>query len=140
MTQYQGSYDKSQGNPNLSALQYLQDNWTPADMAIAKTRGMKVLKVVVSADATAGIVLDIPAGSQVIDAWAIATATNASGSAVVKNGASNMSTPIVMAVDQALARMVAGVDDTKLAVGATDVIKLHTNGAADRGLVYIAYL
>jgi hypothetical protein len=102
-------------------------------------RVLKCVEVIIAADATAGKAVNLPVGSKIVDVWAICTAASTSGTALVQNGASPVHTALVMAVDQVLTRMAAAVDDTKLLVGAS-AITVKTNGAGDRGLVYISYL
>ena len=108
----------------------------------APGRYAKVVETAITADATAGVVVPLPLGAKIIDMWAIATATSGSGSVTLKTGAGSpatIATAIALATDQAVSRLAAGVDDTKLIVGA-DGIKLFTAGATDRGLVYIQYI
>ncbi|MBE3065021.1 MAG: hypothetical protein IMZ69_08390 [Spirochaetes bacterium] len=102
-------------------------------------RIVKCIEVPITADATAGKTVDIPVGSKIIDMTAICTAANAGGTATLKAAAAAIGAALVMAVDQVMTRWAAAIDDTKLTVGA-DVIKVFTNGAADRGLVYVYYL
>lgn len=103
---------------------------------------LKCVETIISADATAGKVVDIPIGAKIVDMWAICQATVGSGSVTLKTGAGSpatIATAIALATDQAVSRLAAGVDDTKLIVGA-DGIKLFTTNAGDRGLVFISYL
>ena len=104
--------------------------------------GVKVAKVVIDAAtdySTTGKAVSIPVGATIIDVWAISTALSSSGTAQVMNGASAVHTAIAMATDQAVARMAAGVDDTKLLVGA-DAITVKTHALGDAGIVLISYI
>lgn len=102
----------------------------------------KVAKVVIDAAtdySTNGKAVQIPVGAYIIDVWAIATAANSGGTACVYNGSSAVHTAIAMTTDQAVARIAAGVDDTKLLVG-TDAITVKTHASGDAGLVFIEYI
>ena len=87
---------------------------------------------------TTGKATSIPIGSTILDVVSIATATASGGTAQVFNGASAVHTAIVMATDQAVTRMAAGVDDTKLVTTAAVTVKTHASG--DAGIVCIYYL
>lgn len=105
-------------------------------------QALKVARVVVDAAtdySTTGKLAQIPVGSYIVDVMAVATAGASGGTAQVMNGASAVHTAIAMATDQAVTRMAAGVDDTKLLVG-TDAIRVKTHASGDAGIVYIYYI
>lgn len=105
-------------------------------------QNLKVCTVVIDAAtnySTTGKTAQIPVGSQIVDVMAVSTATVGSASVQVMNGSSAVHTAISIATDQAVARMAAGVDDTKLLVG-TDAITVKTAGASNAGIVYIYYI
>ena len=109
---------------------------------IIKDSAVKVAIVVIDAGddySTTGKAVDIPEGAVILDVVAVATATNAGGTAQVLNGESAVHTSIEMDTDGAVARMAAGVDDTKLTVG-TDAITVKTNASGDAGIVTIYYI
>lgn len=140
------STDTSKGSPNLEALQFLQDNISPADIEKMKEiaesviKPINVSKTVIAADGTGGVaVTDIPEGALIVDVMVISTATSASGTVALTNGTDAVATAITMAVAGAVARLAAGVDSTKLVVS-EDGLTLTTNGATDFGIVYIFYV
>lgn len=103
---------------------------------------LKVARVIIDAAtdySTTGKAVQIPVGSQIVDVMAVSTATASGGTAQVLNGASAVHTAIAMATDQAVTRMAAGVDDTKLLVG-TDAITVKTHALGDAGIVYVYYI
>lgn len=110
--------------------------------AAIEDSAVKVARVVIDATddySTTGKEVSIPKGAVILDIVAVATETNASGTAQVLNGASAVHTAIEMDTDGAVARMEAGVDDTKLLVG-TDAITVKTNASGDSGIVSIYYI
>jgi len=142
MANKKGSSDASQGKPSLDFLGYLQGIFTATFITRLTTKTVYVVKTSITADATAGVVVDIPLNARIIDMWAIAKATNGSGSVTLKDGAASpvtLATAIAMATDGALARLAAGLTASLSQVVATQGIKLFANGAGDRGDVYITY-
>lgn len=135
MSQYKGDFDASNGQPSLTALQYLQEQLTPDVITSLK----RVCKTLVTG--SAGVVADIPMGAEIIGASVICLKSNGSGSMTVKT---NADTPV--AISNAIACVTADViayagtlDSTYTVVGA-DGIAIFGNGAADYGAVYIEYL
>lgn len=113
----------------------------PEGLSNVAPKAVKVERVVIDAAtdySTTGKSTSIPLGSTILDVVAIATATASGGTAQVFNGASAVHTALVMATDQAVTRMAAGVDDTKLAVAGAVTVKTHALG--DAGIVEIFYL
>ena len=109
---------------------------------IIEDSAVKVARVVIDAAddySTTGKEVSIPEGAVILDVVAVATATKASGTAQVLNGASAVHTAIAMAADGAVTRVTAGVDGTKLLVG-TDAITVKTHASGDAGIVFIAYI
>ena len=109
---------------------------------IIEDSAVKVARVVIGAEddySETGKAVTIPKGAVILDVVAVATATKASGTAQVFNGASAVHTAIEMATNGAVTRMEAGVDDTKLLVG-TDAITVKTNASGDAGIVSIYYI
>lgn len=118
------------------------DTRLSAAETIIKDSAVKVAKVVIDAAtdySTNGKAVTIPKGAVILDVVAIATATKASGTAQVLNGANAVHTAIAMASKGAVTRVTAGVDDTKLLVG-TDAITVKTNASGDAGIVSIYYI
>jgi len=109
---------------------------------IIKDSAVKVARVVIDAGddySTTGKEVSIPKGAVILDVVAVATKTNASGTAQVFNGASAVHAAIEMDTDGAVTRMEADVDDTKLLVG-TDAITVKTHASGDAGIVSIYYI
>jgi hypothetical protein len=117
----------------------------PFDLAGSESLPGSPLKVVradiLSTDDfhTTGKVLSIPKGSRIVDVVAIATASNSSGTVQLLNGSSAVHNALATSSDGAVVRMAAGVDDTKLLVGA-DAISLLTHAAAETSIVYVYYI
>lgn len=109
--------------------------------AVGSSNAVKVARVIIDAAtdySTAGKATSVPLGAVIVDVVAISTALASGGTAQVMNGASAVHTAIAMATDQALTRMAAGVDDTKLLVTAAVTVKTHAIG--DAGIVEIFYI
>lgn len=72
MTAPKSAYDPSQGRPNLDVLQYLQGNWKPEDIDVAKNKTVKCfVKNIPTASHAAGTPVkitndDIPAGAEIV--------------------------------------------------------------------------
>jgi len=104
-------------------------------------QGLKVVETAIVADASAGIVVNIPLGAKIIDATVLCTAAVALETMQVKTGAG---TPAVITdaidciTDEILAR--AGtIDDSTRVVGA-DGVKIFAASAAGRGIVHVYYI
>lgn len=113
----------------------------PEGLSNVGPKAVKVERVVIDAAtdySTTGKSTSIPLGSTILDVVAISTATASGGTAQVFNGASAVHTALVMATDQAVTRMAAGVDDTKLTV--TEAVTVKTHASGDAGIVEIFYL
>ena len=126
---------QSQGNPNLGALAVLQENWT-----IEKIRENGfIAKFEITADATTPVAIDIPLGAEIVDVAVQCSASNASGTATVQvgGGGTAITSAIVCAVIDINSKTTKVVQSVKY-VG-VDGIEVVTNGASDRGVVYISY-
>lgn len=121
-------------------------NFRPYDQANAATeaildKSVKVARVVIDAAtdySTTGKPANIPLGSTILDMFAVSTTLASGGTAQVFMGTDAVHTAVAMAVDQAVARMATGVDDTKLLVTAPVSVKTHALG--DAGIVSIYYV
>jgi hypothetical protein len=134
MTIHQSPDSVSQGNPNLGFLEWLQST---LGTSVIPTL-LRTVKTSITADATGGKDVDIPVGAKIIDVRVLCTSSNGSGTATVKTGSTTISNAIACVTNDALARA-ASLDTTYTTVG-TAGINIVTNGAADRGDVYIDYL
>jgi hypothetical protein len=135
MSQYKNDFDDSQGKPNTSALQYLQEQLTPSVISSIP----RVCKTVVSG--SAGVEADIPMGAEIIGVEVICLKSNSSGTMMVMT---NADTPVqisdaVACVTADAVDYAASIDTTYSVVGA-DGIAIFGNGAEDYGAVYITYL
>jgi hypothetical protein len=135
MSQYKSDFDASQGSPNTSALQYLQEQLTPEVISSMEL----VCRTVVSG--SAGVEADIPMGAEIIGISVLCLKSNGSGTMTVKT---NADTPVT--ISNAIACVTADViayagtiDSTYQVVGA-DGISIFGNGTEDYGVVYIKYL
>jgi tRNA A37 threonylcarbamoyladenosine synthetase subunit TsaC/SUA5/YrdC len=138
MGEHQSAFDEGQGQPNLEALQYLADFLTPTVVSAT----LRTAKKSITADATGGLaVSDIPVGAKIIDVHVVCTSANGSGTMTVKTGATvpaAITDAIDCTTDKAIDRA-ATIDDAYNVVGA-DGVKVFSNGADDRGDVYIMYM
>lgn len=93
-----------------------------------------IVKVPITVDATGAIDIEIPHPFELIDVIVQCRATNASGTAQIRKGATAITDAMIMAVDKVIVR--AGtIDDAQSTIKKTDSINVITNGAADRGFV-----
>lgn len=137
MSNYKSSFDAGQGEPNLGALQYLQEQFPPS--VISKLA--YVCKVEVTTGGNVGIEADIPVGAEIIGVTVVCTKTNGGGTMTVKTGATvpaDISDAIACATDKAI-DYAATLDDAYNIVG-SDGVKVFANAAADAGNVYIHYI
>jgi len=135
MTIHSSSFDQAQGKPSLSALTYLEENWTATEISAA----VRVCKVTV-VSGTAGIAASIPVGAEIMDVVVHCTASNGSGSMTVKTNALSpvsVSDAIACVTANVVARAAQVIQTVKI-VGA-DGIAVFANGAADAANVYIYY-
>lgn len=135
MTIHQSPDGISQGSPNLEYLQYLKDNWTPAEMAASEF--VAKAEVVPSGG---NITVTIPVGATILDAHVICTAANSGGTVQIKTGAASpvaISDAMVCETDKALVRA-ATIDDAYNVVGADGIIVVPGQ-TDDSGDVYIKY-
>ena len=95
-----------------------------------------VLKVSIAADATSGQSVTIPYDMYLIDMIVQCNATNGSGTVTLRNGTTAITDAVICAVNHVITR--AGtIDDAHEDLLTTDSINVITNGAADRGTVYL---
>jgi len=95
-----------------------------------------VLSAAITADATGGLSIDVPFNMTIYDVVVVATAASGSGTVTLRSSTNAISDAIACAVDTTVAR--AGtLDDTYTAVTSATSLNVITNGANDRGLVYV---
>lgn len=95
-----------------------------------------VIRKVVDADATSGLAITIPYDMYIIDVIVQCNATNASGTLQIQNGGEAVTDAIACDTNHAVDRA-DSVDDAHADLLTTDTITVVSNGAADRGTVYI---
>ena len=136
MANYKSNTDSSAGSPNLSALQYLQENWGQDEISAA----VRVEKISVTASGTSGVTsTDIPVGAEIIDCVLQATATSGGGTAQlsVGDGGAAISDAMTCAVEDTIARA-STIDQTYKVVTAVGVT-VTTNGDSDTCDFYVYY-
>ena len=137
MSKHQSANDANMGDPNLGALQYLQDNWKPSDIASA----LHICKVEIVTGGNVGVEADIPMGAEIIDIVVNCTRSNGSGSMTVKtNALSPVTISNAMAAVTADVVARAGTIDTTYSTVGADGIAVFANAAADAANVYIYYM
>jgi hypothetical protein len=109
-------------------------------LAAMEANSLKVDRVIVDAAtdySTTGKATSVPIGATIVDMFAVATATHASGTATLYHGTDPIHTAVAMAAAGVVARMAAGVDSAELVV--TDAVTIKTNSLGDAGIVIIIY-
>jgi hypothetical protein len=135
MTIHQGSYDESQGSPNLEVLQYLKENWGPSQIS----GSLQVAKASV-VPSGGNITVDIPVGSEIVDIVVQCTASNSSGSITLKTGADtpvSISNAIACVTVDTMAR--AGTIDQTYKIVSEDGLLAVPNADDDSGDIYVYY-
>lgn len=92
------------------------------------------VKCAITADASSGLEFAVPFAMDIYEVVAICTTANASGTATVSDGTNDISDAVAMAVLDAVDRA-ATIDSTYSSVSGS--ITVTTNGANDRGVVYV---
>lgn len=135
MTIHQSAFDAGQGSPNLGAMQSNQDNFPPSVVSNI----IKVAKTSITASGTAGVVVTIPVGAEIVDMVVHANATVGGGTVRlrIRSGGANISDAVAMAVAGAVARCASIVQASKY-VGVSGV-ELVTAADTNLGDVYIFY-
>lgn len=118
-----------------SLVKEVQDNIAPGDLLPLLSFEYEII-----ADATTAvtIITSIPIALRLVDVIVEATATSASGTVTIQNGAAPITNAIVMDTDTTITR--AGTidnDEALLVVG--DSVTVITNGTADRGIVTLVF-
>lgn len=106
---------------------------------MAGTAGLQdaiVIAYEITGDATGGDDYVLPRGGTIADIWAVASATSGGGTATVAVGGNAVSSAVVLAVADAVSRTTT-LDVTFTTVVTGDTLTFTTNGAADRGTVFV---
>jgi hypothetical protein len=103
-------------------------------------RSLYIQKIVISAAANVtALAFLAEVSGELVDAWAVGTAASGSGTATLRRVTTALTSAIVMAVVDALAHSTSDVQAQKTIVQG-ETLNIVTNGAADRGIVYLAIL
>ena len=95
-----------------------------------------VIKKAITADATSEVSVTIPFAMEVIDVVVQCTASNGSGTLILKKGSTAVTDAIACATDKAIVR--AGtIDDAQSTFAAGEAVSIDANGANDRGIMWI---
>lgn len=97
--------------------------------------GLVVVPVAITADATGGKTFTAPMSMVIIGVDAYCTEANASGTAKLRRGTTDISGAAVMAV--ANTKTGTTIVNAQKAVTKGEELNVITNGAADRGILYI---
>jgi hypothetical protein len=103
------------------------------------TKTPYVQKVSVTADATGGQSFVAEVSGEIIDVWAVSTASNASATLTVRRSTTAITSAISVATANALTRTTQLVQAQKI-VTKGETLNIIANDANDRGIVYIAIL
>ena len=120
----------------INALDGVTATGTELNYLDITTLGTSQSSKAVTADATGALSIDVPYDMTIIDAWAVCTTANASGTLTVRSGTNAITSAIVCAVDTTLSRTTL-IDDDYSAITTSTSLNVIANGAADRGIVYI---
>lgn len=95
-----------------------------------------VIKKVVDANATSGLTVEIPYDVIIVDVVVQCTATNSSGTLQLRSGTTAITDAIDCDTNHAIDRA-ATIDDAETEIKTSDSINVISNGANDRGIMYI---
>lgn len=102
----------------------------------ASVSGVYYLPCSITSDATGGKAVIVPFACEIVDVIVQCRASNGSGTALVKVGASAITDAIIMAVDKTMTK--AGtIDDAHSTLAAGAAVTVTANGAGDKGLVLL---
>jgi predicted metalloprotease with PDZ domain len=95
-----------------------------------------LLSYAVTADASSGLSIDVPYDMTITDVWTVCTAANGSGTLTLRSATNAISSAITCAVDTTLSRT-SSLDDAYTAITTATSLNVISNGAGDRGIIYI---
>jgi Ni2+-binding GTPase involved in maturation of urease and hydrogenase len=108
-------------------------------LQVCEQRSTYIQKVVVAADASGGQNFVAEVSGELVDAWAICTTSNASGTATLRRSTTAITSAIVAAVGDVLARTTSLVQASK-AIVQGETLNAKANGALDRFILFIEIL
>jgi len=106
------------------------------DVLEAGSGDLVIQKVSVIADATAGFAFAAKYAMELIDVKIVSTATSGSGTATVRRVTTAMTNGIIMAAADVITRATSIIQAAK-AITLGEALNVITNGANDRGIVYL---
>lgn len=98
-----------------------------------------IQRVPVTADASAGTDFTVEYSGELVDAWVVCTAANASGTLGIRRSTTALTTLMICAVIDVLTRNALVLQSGKT-LTAGETLNVKANGAGDRGIVYLAVL
>jgi hypothetical protein len=108
-------------------------------LQLLESRGLHIQKVSITADATGAKAFTAEVSGEIVDMWAIATASNASATATVRRSTTALSSAMVCATIGVPGRTTLVLQAGKTLVK-DEALNVIANGAADRADVFIAIL
>ena len=98
-----------------------------------------IQKVEVAADASAGVNFLAGVTGELVDAWAVSTATIGAATIGIRRSSTALTTLIAIATVDVLTRGALILQSGK-AITAGETLNVKTNGATDRGIIYLKIL
>ena len=98
-----------------------------------------IQRVPVTADASAGTGFAVEVSGELVDMWVVCTSSNASGTLGIRRVATALTTLVACVTVDVEARTALLLQSGKTLV-AGETLNVKANGAADRGVVYLAIL
>lgn len=102
-------------------------------------RTLCIQRVPVEADASGGLAFTAEYSGELVDAWVVCTAANASGTLGIRRSTTALTTLMVCAVIDVLTRTALVLQSGKT-ITEGETLNVKANGASDRGVVYMAVL
>ena len=108
-------------------------------LQVVEQRTLHIQRVVVAADATGALAFLAEVAGEIVDAWAVCTTANASGTLTLRTATNGITSAIVCAVQHVVSRTTQVVQTYKT-ITQNQALNVIANGAADRGILYFAVL
>lgn len=102
-------------------------------------RSVAIQRIPIAADASGGLSFIAEYSGELVDAWVVCTAANASGTLGIRRSSTALTTLMICAVIDVLTRTALVLQSGK-AIVAGETLNIKANGASDRGIVYMAIL
>lgn len=115
-----------------------QNAKTGSRIQVLERQGDYIMEIVLGADYhTNALNFTADVSGELIDAWCVGNAASASGTATLRRSTTAMTSALTMAVQDALSRTASIVQAQKM-ITQGETLNVITNGAGDRGVLYIA--